>query len=182
MAPKKSTKEVVAAAPVATPAPAPVAAPVKEVQSDVPTTTEEVDKFAALVESLQKFQNEIKDVIAVVKGLQKEHAKLVKSSSKKTKKSAEGGAKRQPSGFAKPTLLSDQLCDFLGVAKGSSLARTEVTRIINEYIKKNSLQDSADKRKIVPDAKLKGILKIEEGVVLSYFNLQSSLKHHFTKA
>lgn len=182
MAPKKSTT-VVAPAPAPTPAPAPVAPPPKEVEVAAPAPTEEVDKFAALLETLQKFQNEMKDVIAVVKGLQKEHAKLVKTQSKKTKRTTtEGGAKRQPSGFAKPTLLSDQLCDFLGVSKGSSLARTEVTRIINEYIKKNSLQDAADKRKIVPDAKLKSILKIEDGVVLSYFNLQSSLKHHFTKA
>ena len=70
----------------------------------------------------------------------------------------------------------------MGVEHGTSMARTEVTRDINEYIKKNSLQDTKDKRKIIPDDKLGAILNIDKDKGLSYFTLQSSIKHHFQKA
>jgi chromatin remodeling complex protein RSC6 len=190
MAPKKSSKAQEQPASV-TPEPVKETKPVKEVApapvaDDAATEVSSVDKFASVVETLQTLQNQIKDLVSVVKGLQKEYSKLQKQKSKKTTRKASGdeasGAKRAPSGFAKPAKLSDQLCDFLGVAHGTSMARTEVTRVINEYIKKNSLQDSADRRKIVPDAKLKGILKIDDEKGLSYFTLQSSIKHHFQKA
>lgn len=189
MAPKKASAPAPKEVKTAVPETAPVVVKKEEVVEVAPvaptTETVEVDKFAAVIETLQKFQNEIKDILSVVKTLQKDYGRLLKTSSKKSKKAggaSADGTKRQPSGFAKPTQLSNQLCDFLGVAHNTSMARTEVTRMINEYIKTNKLQDSSDKRKIVPDAKLKSILKIDEGTVLSYFNLQSHLKGHFTKA
>jgi len=42
------------------------------------------------------------------------------------------------SGFARPTLISDQLAEFLGKDKGSLIARTDVTREINTYIREQS--------------------------------------------
>jgi chromatin remodeling complex protein RSC6 len=142
-----------------------------------------VDKFVVVLERLQRFATELKDTIVVVKALQKEFQKVQKTSAKKTKKvSPNTPAKpRTPSGFAKPTKLSDDLCTFLGVPSASQMARTEVTRVINEYIKKNSLQDTNDKRTIVPDEKLLSILKLGEGEKLTYFNLQTYIKHHFQK-
>lgn len=161
------------------PAPEPaVIEPVKTVEQE----PVEGDKFAQVLEKLQIVLNEAKELSALVKVLQKENVKLQKQSVKKVKKSVgEGGAKRSPSGFAKPTKLSDELCDFLGVAKGSSMARTIVTKHINEYIKKNKLQDESDKRHIIPDAKLKTILSLQEGDKLTYFNLQTFIKQHFKK-
>jgi hypothetical protein len=192
MAPKRSTKS----APVVTETPTPVAetpVPVVETTSVVVETTPvvdvvvettqtvEVDKFVVVLERLQRFSTELKDTILLVKTLQKEFQKVQKSSVKKTKKSSPVASNkpRTPSGFAKPTKLSDDLCSFLGVPSGSEMARTEVTRVINEYIKKNSLQDTADKRTIVPDTKLMSILKLGEGDKLTYFNLQTYIKHHF---
>ena len=177
MAPKKKTQTSVEAS---------AATPVVSVQKDTPSVDAstpdvvEVDRFAAVLEKLQGFANDLKETIAHVKFLQKEHVKLQKQSSKKTKKAPSGG-QRTLSGFAKPSLLSEELCDFMSVAKGTSMARTEVTRYINEYIKKNSLQDSADKRHILPDAKLKKILNLTGEDKLTYFNLQKYMKHHFTK-
>ena len=104
-------------------------------------------------------------------------------SGRKAKAVAKDGEKRAPSGFAKPTLLSDELCEFLGQPKGTSLARTEVTRIINKYVKDQNLQDENDKRQINPDAKLKSILSTKgPDDKVTYFNLQSFIKHHFVKA
>jgi chromatin remodeling complex protein RSC6 len=157
------------------------------VESETPVvsdeTTVEVDRFVVVLEKLQRFATEIKDTIALVKTLQKDFHKAQKTSSKKTKKTSVTSVTkpRTPSGFAKPTKLSDDLCNFLGVAVGSQMARTEVTRVINDYIKKNSLQDVNDKRTIVPDTKLLSILKLSEGDKLTYFNLQTYIKHHFQK-
>jgi chromatin remodeling complex protein RSC6 len=184
MAPKRSTKS----APVVAETPAPVVeettVPVVEETTPVVVESEpvvEVDKFVVVLDRLQRFAAEVKDTIVLVKALQKEFQKVQKSSVKKTKKSSPvaSGKPRTPSGFAKPTKLSDDLCGFLGVPSGSEMARTEVTRVINEYIKKNSLQDTADKRTIVPDTKLMSILKLGEGDKLTYFNLQTYIKHHF---
>jgi len=185
---KKGVADVPATAdvsPVTPPPPVAEAAPadVEEVQ---PAGSEAaVDGFSVLTEKLNTAVTELKSLLVVVKGLQKEHAKLKKLTTKKSKSrkgDAEGGAPRVQSGFAKPTLLSDALCNFLGVPSGTMLARTEVTRKINEYIKEHKLQTDADRRVIVPDEKLKAILDIKEGVPLSFFNLQGCLKNHFLKA
>lgn len=149
------------------------------VDPEVSTEVVEKDKFVSVLEKLQSVANEIKEAIATVKQLQKEHVKLQKQTTKKTKKAPSG--QRTLSGFAKPSLLSDELCDFMGVSRGTSLARTEVTRMINEYIKKNNLQNEEDKRHIIPDTKLKTILKLSAEDKLTYFNLQKYMKHHFTK-
>lgn len=179
MAPKKSTVATAKSVEVT-----PVVEDVKpvevkeEVSTDAPV---EVDKFTVVLDKLASFINDAKELTAIVKGLQKEHVKLQKQTTKKVKKTAVDGVKRNPSGFAKPTKLSDELCDFLSVEKGSSMARTIVTKHINEYIKKNNLQDNEDKRHIIPDGKLKSILSINEGDKLTYFNLQTYIKQHFKK-
>jgi len=182
--PPKSTKVSAKSAPVQEPVVAePV--PMVPVESQVVSVEEpvvEVDRFTQVLEKLQGVLNESKELMVLVKVLQKEHVKLQKLSVKKVKKvPVDGAVKRSPSGFAKPTNLSDELCDFLGVAHGSAMARTIVTKHINEYIKKNKLQDEADKRHIVPDAKLKTILSLKEGDKLTYFNLQTYIKQHFRK-
>jgi chromatin remodeling complex protein RSC6 len=57
-----------------------------------------------------------------------------------------------------------------------------VTREINTYIKANKLQDPTNGRHIIPDAKLKTLLKIKKGEELTYFNLQKYMSTHFAKA
>jgi chromatin remodeling complex protein RSC6 len=62
------------------------------------------------------------------------------------------------------------------------MARTEVTRDINAYIRKNNLQDKANGRKINPDEKLAELLKLKKTDELTYFNLQRYMSPHFAKA
>ena len=100
-----------------------------------------------------------------------------KASAKKRRKVGN----RAPSGFVKPTPISKELAEFLGKTDGSEMARTEVTRDINLYIRSNSLQDKANGRKINPDSKLAELLKIDAGEELTYFNLQKYMSRHFAK-
>jgi chromatin remodeling complex protein RSC6 len=86
-----------------------------------------------------------------------------------------------PTGFTKPMLISDELAMFLGEPAGTEMARTDVSRKINSYIKENGLQDTENGRKINPDEKLRKLLVLSEEDELSYFNLQKYMKHHFIK-
>ena len=166
--------------------------------ADVPvtptaTTTDVDDVNTRLQEIQEKAQKMIafnKEIITAVKLLQKEVARLQKASGRKARhnKAASANAspddpskQRKPSGFAKPTLVSKELCDFLGVPTDRMLARTEVTRLLNKYIKDNNLQDPVDRRTIRPDGKLQTLLNIKGDAQLKYFNMQSYIKHHFIK-
>ena len=61
------------------------------------------------------------------------------------------------------------------------MARTDVTREINKYIRANNLQDKENGRKINPDKQLQTLLKIDDSISLTYFNLQRYMGPHFPK-
>jgi chromatin remodeling complex protein RSC6 len=105
----------------------------------------------------------------------------MKAAKKITARKVKRVGNRQPSGFVRPTLISDELADFLGVDHGSMMARTTVSGLINAYIRSNSLQDKDNGRIIVPDDKLKSLLCDVEMREPSYFNLQKYMKRHFIK-
>lgn len=100
------------------------------------------------------------------------------------KEAAKGNKKgnRKPSGFAKPSRISDELCDFLGKDRGSEVARTEVTQHLIKYIKDNNLQFEGNRKNIVPDDKLSKLLNVQPGADINYFNLQKFMNPHFPKA
>ncbi|NBY40857.1 MAG: hypothetical protein EBQ66_08205, partial [Flavobacteriia bacterium] len=115
------------------------------------------------------------------KSLEKSVAKELKAAQKASKKNKRSAGNRAPSGFVKPTLISDELAVFLGKEKGTLLARTAVSKDINAYIRANNLQDAENGRKIHADAKLSKLLKLAKTDELTYFNLQKFMKHHFVK-
>jgi upstream activation factor subunit UAF30 len=72
---------------------------------------------------------------------------------KKAKKS--GGKKRKPNAaFMKPMAPSAMLAAVIG---SGSMPRTEVTKKIWGYIKRNGLQDKKNRRNINADDKLKAV-------------------------
>lgn len=113
--------------------------------------------------------------------LEKAIIKVLKANSKATSKKQKRFGNRQPSGFIRPTLISDELASFLGKESGTEMARTAVTNLINNYIKSNSLKDLKNGRQINADDKLSTLLKLEKDDVLTYFNLQKFMKHHFIR-
>jgi chromatin remodeling complex protein RSC6 len=170
---KKDVAPVVEAAPVAV-APAVDAEP--SVESSVTT---KMTEFSAKLQQLFSIFSTLKsDYKTLEKAVNREMKVAQKNSSKKSKRSGN----RQPSGFVKPTRISDELAKFLGKTVGTEMARTDVSKEINSYIRANSLQDKTNGRKIIPDAKLSALLKIKSEDELTYFNLQRFMKHHFVKA
>ena len=132
-----------------------------------------------LKEAQKEYETEMKEIIKEQKQLKKKTSKLIGR-----KKQKGGNSNRSPSGFAKPADISDELANFLGVAKGTKLARTDVTKRLTTYIKEHDLQNPENKREIFPDAKLKKIIRIPEKYndQLTYFNFQACFKHHFKPA
>lgn len=188
MPPKKNSKNVDSSAVVDSVVVPEVSVPVVPVETVVETVVEPqdvssqtVDQYSVVIDKLASFVADAKALQAIVKTLQKEHSKLQIKGGKKNKNKDKQGGTRAPSGFAKPAIVSDDMCEFIGVEKGTQMARTVVTKVINEYIKKNELQDPSDKRRIILDDKLSKIITLSPDDRLTYFNLQSYIKQHFNQ-
>ena len=180
----KAEKKVKAPAPVVE-APAPVVeAPVVEAPAETP-----IVDVSTLASKLNDFGSKIQQVTTILSSMKADYKLLEKSvsrelkaasKSKKAKKASSGN--RQPSGFVKPSVISEELIQFLEKDAGTMMSRVEVSKSINAYITANNLKDKVSGRQINPDAKLATLLKIGKDEVLTYFNLQKYLKIHFVKA
>ena len=179
VAPKKVSKPVEE---VKVAQPAPETTPVVEASSDDSSSNELSEQFAEFMGRLTTMRTQISSLLTDFRALQKKAERELKAVQKANNKRKRKVSNRQPSGFLKPTQISDQLADFLGKPKGSELARTEVTREINAYIRANNLQDPSNGRKINPDKKLKTLLSLKSSDELTYFNLQKFMSPHFAKA
>lgn len=87
----------------------------------------------------------------------------------------EAPAKRTPNAaFMKPMTPSATLAAVIG---SKPMPRTEVTKKVWEYIKKNKLQDASNKRMINADAKLKEIFKKPQ---VSMFEMTKLISGHLS--
>ena len=166
----KNTVEVAATTTTTTTAAVAPAVPV------VPT----VD-FSQLTTTLTSMTALVKTFKTQLKTLEKQVTKQTKELKKNKAKELKKKSNRQPSGFAKPSRISKQLCKFLNKPIDTEMARTEVTKHLTEYIKKHNLQNPENKKQIKPDTKLGKLLaKLqpedqEKGY--TYFNLQKYVKN-----
>jgi chromatin remodeling complex protein RSC6 len=76
--------------------------------------------------------------------------------------------------FMKPLTPSPTLAAVIGA---EAIPRTEVTKKIWEYIKKNNLQDPANKRNINADAKLRPVFGKDQ---VSMFEMTKILSGHLS--
>ena len=160
-----------------------VAAPVSDETAAVSVSSVSTD-FSDFMAKLQQLSTAISSIKTEFRTLEKKASRELKSAAKASQKRKRKDRKgnRSPSGFVKPTLISDELASFLGKDKGTEMARTEVTREINAYIRANSLQDKTNGRRINADTKLSSLLKLASGDELTYFNLQRYMSPHFAKS
>lgn len=155
-----------------------------ETVNEVPTFE---DRVTELVGRLEQRIKDDKSVISDLKALRKEHTKLLKKAEGKKKKKKDPNApKRKASGFAKPTSISAELANFLGIAEGELITRPNVTKRIGQYVREHNLQREEDKRifdltKPGGEA-LRKMLRVPKGEQVTYFNLQTYLAEHFPKS
>jgi upstream activation factor subunit UAF30 len=185
-APAAKAKKAVVKTEAAAPAPAPAAAPAPVVAAAADAAVE-VD--SSLMEQSGEFLVKLQQLGALINALKTEYRTLekkwtrdLKVAQKQSSKRKRKAGARAPSGFVKPTRISDELASFLAKPSGTEMARTEVTRDINKYIREHNLQDKSNGRQINPDSKLASLLKVAKTDVLTYFNLQRYMSPHFAKA
>lgn len=98
-----------------------------------------------------------------------------KAAAPATAAAAPAAKKRTPNAaFMKAMTPSAALAAIVGAA---ALPRTEVTKKVWEYIKKHNLQDSANKRNINADDKLKAIFKKPQ---VSMFEMTKLINEHLS--
>lgn len=171
------TPVVKAAAPVVTETVPVETAPV--VEEPVSTVFGQFSDFMAKLQAVSASMSSLRTEF---RGIERQVTRELKAAAKINAKRKRKTGNRAPSGFVKPTLISNELASFLGKPEGTEMARTEVTREINSYIREHKLQDKDNGRKIIPDTKLNKLLKIKKGEELTYFNLQKYMSPHFAKA
>jgi chromatin remodeling complex protein RSC6 len=146
------------------------------------------ESFKTINDSITLFKMQMNTLQQNIKTLEKLVKKEYKTVNKVVKASAKSKPKtdRAPSGFAKPTKVTKELCEFMNRPEGTEIARTEVTKTLSQYIKTNNLQEKGEnsKNRINPDAKLKSLLGIsnEETENLTYFTIQKYMNKHFIKS
>tara|TARA_B110000967_G_C18637801_1_gene436908 strand:+ start:70 stop:678 length:609 start_codon:yes stop_codon:yes gene_type:complete len=150
--------------------------------ADTPGVSDGVgQQFEGIIQTLGTFRHSITALQSQIRGLEKSVRKEIKSLQKEAAKNRNKG-NRRPSGFAKPSKVSSELCSFMNKDPGTEIARTEVTQFLIQYIKDNQLQFEANKKIIIPDKTLKKLLNVKDGDEVTYFNLQRLMNIHFIKA
>lgn len=184
----KTTSSKTPAAKVAAPEPVVETVVTEQVVDNVVTDVQATStvsglqvEFAEFLGKLNQVSSQFSALRADFRALEKRCTRELRAAQKTMEKRKRKVGNRAPSGFVKPTLISDELASFLGKTAGTEMARTEVTREINKYIRANALQDKTNGRKINPDKALSSLLKIGEKDELTYFNLQRYMSPHFAK-
>ncbi len=137
-------------------------------------------QFEDVISSLNIVKGHITSLQNTIRQLEKDVKKQMKGLKKEAIKSKNKG-NRSPSGFAKPSKVTKELCEFMNRSEGSEIARTEVTKALVSYIKENKLENEANRKIIMPDNKLKFLLGLEDGQELTFFNIQKYMNKHFVK-
>lgn len=159
-----------------------VVATEQPVEQEAEQPVELSSDFSKLISRVQEVNSLLSSLRADLRVLERRATRELKSAQRQNARRRRKTGNRAPSGFVKPTLISNELATFLGKDKGTEMARTEVTKEINAYIRANNLQDKSNGRQINADAKLTSLLNLKKGDVLTYFNLQKYMSPHFAKA
>jgi chromatin remodeling complex protein RSC6 len=138
------------------------------------------EQFEGIINSLTHFKSEISNLQQQIRAIEKNVKKQTKEFNKEIiKNKGKNKGLRKPSGFAKPSKVTNELCEFMNKKEGEEIARTEVTKALCSYIKEHKLENKDNSKIIYPDNKLKTLLGIEEGQELTYFTIQKYMNKHF---
>lgn len=137
-----------------------------------------------------EFTSRVRDAVKATQEAAKQAKKEARDSKKKRKidpatlnpeQRAAWEARRANNAFLKQKPLTDELCSFMGLKSGDKRSQTEVTKFISDYVKSHSCFDPSFKRRILPNAALAKLLRVDDKTEVTYLNLQRFLKVHFKK-
>jgi upstream activation factor subunit UAF30 len=84
--------------------------------------------------------------------------------------------------FNKFVEITPELREFLALPSDEQICRSQVSKRMNVYVTENNLKHPDNKRIIILDDKLKSLLKPEDGVQVTFQNIQKYLSPHYVKA
>ena len=191
---RKAAAKAEVTVPVSAPAPAPAAATTETATAPVDTRSADAI-LGALQEHLKALGTEmstrvreaVKEAVEATKALKRE----ARDSKKRRRKSPEDmtpeekkawEARRANNAFLKLRPISDELSSFMGLPAKSQRSQTDVTKFISNYVKTHNCFDPNFKRRIIPNAALAKLLRVDDKTEVTYLNLQKFLKVHFVKA
>jgi len=137
------------------------------------------DLFNDLSSQLVTLRKQLTTVTTQFAALRTRTERDLKQAQKRSRKQSTGVKKE--SGFVKPAPISVELAAFLGKPKGTEMARTEVTKALNTYIREHNLKDPENGRIINADDRLRKLLRLGAADELTFFNIQRYLSPHFPK-
>mgnify|MGYP001218333465 CR=1 FL=1 len=140
-------------------------------------------RMRVMNESVDTLTKTLKVLANELKLVQKEVSKM--KPKKRVKKDVDPDAPRRENALEKPVVITEELCDFLGLNRGELYSRQTVTKTINKYVKDHDLQNPENRRFILLDSeaglKLKALLR-DPDQPLTFFNIQRYLKPHYPKS
>jgi chromatin remodeling complex protein RSC6 len=181
----KVEKVVVAKAEVVVPVAA--AAPAAAGQSSDALLSSLTEQLKALS---TEFTSRVRDAVRATQEAAKAAKKEARDSKKKRKvdpatltpeQRAAWEARRANNAFLKQKAISPELAAFMGIKASEKRSQTEVTKFISDYVKTHSCFDPNFKRRILPNAALAKLLRVDDKTEVTYLNLQKFLKVHFVK-
>jgi hypothetical protein len=141
--------------------------------------TKIIAKFDIIRDKISEQKNSLDDINKDMKTFEKLIKKFV---NKYIKKETKPKKPRKKTGFALPVTVSDELCEFMNIEKGSKVARPQVTQFLTNYIQNNNVVNPENKKFLVPDEKLTKLLGDDiKNIELTYFNIQTFMTKHFLK-
>ncbi len=192
--PKAAKKTAAAKAEVAVPTVAAAVPAVAAATAAAPAQSSEA-LLTSLTEQLKalstEFTAKVREAVKATQEAAKQAKKEQRDSKKKRKISPEEmtpeqrkawEARRANNAFLVERALSPELCSFMGIAVGSKRSQTQVTKYISDYVKSHNCFDPNFKRRIIPNAALAKLLRVDDKTEVTYLNLQRFLKVHFVKA
>jgi chromatin remodeling complex protein RSC6 len=162
-----------------------VAAPAQTSDALLSNLTEQLKALST------EFTTRVRDAVKATQEAAKAAKKEARDSKKKRKvdpatlnpeQRAAWEARRANNAFLKEKPLSPELCQFMGLKAGEKRSQTDVTKFISEYVKSHSCFDPTFRRRIIPNAALAKLLRVDDKTEVTYLNLQKFLKVHFIKA
>ncbi len=172
-----------------------VVVPVVAAATSAPVPAQTSDALlTSLTEQLKalstEFTSRVRDAVKATQEAAKAAKKEARDSKKKRKvdpstltpeQRVAWEARRANNAFLKQKPLSPELAAFMGIKAGEKRSQTEVTKFISEYVKSHNCYDPTFKRRILPNAALAKLLRVDDKTEVTYLNLQKFLKVHFIK-